>query len=66
MKTLTSFEFKVGDVVVPSDGSNYEGKIIYISKEEDTIKHQCTKTGKIYEKSFFGFFCRYTLWSRLS
>jgi membrane protease subunit (stomatin/prohibitin family) len=51
--------YKVGDIVRPADGSNYRGKIIYVSKEQDVIKHQCLKTGKIYEKSYFGFFCRY-------
>lgn len=51
--------YKVGDLIRPSDGSNYRGKIIYVSKEEDTIKHQCLTTGNIYQKSYFGFFCRY-------
>lgn len=56
---MNTDNYKVGDIVRPADGSNYRGEIIYISKKEDVIKHKCLKTGKIYEKSYFGFFCRY-------
>lgn len=51
--------YKVGDIVRPADGTNYRGEIIYISKDEDLIKHKCLKTGEIFKKSYFGFFCRY-------
>ena len=52
--------YKVGDIVRPADGSNYRGEIVYVSKEEDVIRHKCLKTGTLYEKSYFGFFCRYS------
>lgn len=55
-----SNHYKVGDLIRSSDGSKYRGKILYISKEEDTVRHQCLTTGNIYEKSYFGFFCRYS------
>jgi hypothetical protein len=51
--------YKVGDVIRPADGSNYRGEIVYISKEEDVVRHRCLITGTIYTKSYFGFFCRY-------
>jgi hypothetical protein len=51
--------YQVGDIIRPSDGSKYRGKIIYLSKEEDIVRHQCLTTGMVYEKSYFGFFCRY-------
>lgn len=51
--------FSVGDIVVPADGSRYRGEITYVSKEEDVIRHKCLKTGTAYEKSYFGFYCRY-------
>ena len=50
---------KVGDVVVPADGSKYRGEITYINKAEDVVRHRCLTTGREYEKSYFGFFCRY-------
>lgn len=53
------YPYKVGDIVVPADGSRYRGVITYISKEEDTVRHRCTETGKEWEKSYFGFTCRY-------
>ena len=52
-------KYKVGDLIRPADGTNYRGKILYLSKEEDIVRHQCLTTGKIYEKSYFGFFSRY-------
>jgi hypothetical protein len=51
--------YKVGDVIRPADGSNYRGEIVYISKEEDVVRHRCLTTGTIYAKSYFGFICRY-------
>lgn len=52
-------KYQVGDVVVPADGSNYRGVITYISAAEDKVRHRCLRTGTEYEKSYFGFFCRY-------
>lgn len=51
--------YKVGDLIRPADGTSYRGEIIFVSKEKDIIRHRCLKTGKVYEKSYFGFFCRY-------
>lgn len=51
--------FHVGDLIVPADGTDYIGKIIYISEKEDTVQHQCTKTGKVWTKSYSGFGIRY-------
>ncbi len=51
--------YKVGDVIRPADGSNYRGEIVYISKEEDVVRHRCLTTGTVYTKSYFGFVCRY-------
>lgn len=51
--------YKVGDIIVPCSASSYIGEIIYVSKEEDTVRHRCIRTKKEYEKSYFGFFCRY-------
>lgn len=42
------YPYKVGDIVVPADGSNYRGEIISISEDEDTVRHRCLKTGKVY------------------
>ena len=53
------YPYKVGDIVVPADGSRYRGVITYISKEEDTVRHRCTETGKEWEKSYWGFTTRY-------
>lgn len=50
---------KVGDFITPLDGSDYIGKILYISKDNDTVHHQCLKTGRIWEKSYVGFGIRY-------
>jgi hypothetical protein len=52
-------KYKVGDLVVPADGSSYVGEITYISQEEDTVRHKCLKTGTEYEKSYYGFPVRY-------
>lgn len=52
-------KYKIGDIIVSADGSSYVGEIIYISKEEDVVRHRCRKTGTEYEKSYFGFQCRY-------
>lgn len=64
MKKQENF-FSVGDVVVPADGSNYRGEVIYVSKEEDVVRHRCLRTFVVYEKSYFGFYCRYMLESEL-
>jgi len=48
-----------GQIVIPADGSNYRGQVIYVSKEKDTVRHRCCHTGKVYEKSYFGFQVRY-------
>lgn len=59
--------FAVGDIIVSASSDSYLGEIVYISKEEDTVRHRCRKTGKEYEKSYFGFQCRYmTVGERLS
>ena len=50
---------KVGQLVEPADGSNYIGRIISVSVEDDTVIHEDVITGKQWEKSYFGFFCRY-------
>ncbi len=52
-------KFNVGDIVVPTDGTKYKGKIIYISKDKDVVEHQCLSTGKIWKKSYTGFGIRY-------
>ena len=52
-------KYKVGDIIGSASGSTYVGEIIYISKEEDVVRHRCRKTGTEYEKSYFGFQCRY-------
>jgi hypothetical protein len=52
-------KYKVGDIIVSASSSSYVGEIIYISKEEDVVRHRCRKTGTEYEKSYFGFQCRY-------
>lgn len=52
-------KYKVGDIIVSASSDSYVGEIIYISKEEDTVRHRCRKTGTEYEKSYFGFQCRY-------
>jgi len=52
-------KYKVGDIIVSASNSSYVGEITYISKEEDVVKHRCRKTGTEYEKSYFGFQCRY-------
>lgn len=52
-------KIEVGDIIVPADGSKYVGEVTYVSEEEDTVRHRCRKTGKEWEKSYFGFFCRY-------
>lgn len=51
----------VGDLIVPADGSSYLGRIKSVSKEGDSVIHECEKTGVLYEKSYFGFFCRYCI-----
>lgn len=50
---------KVGQEIAPADGSNYRGVIIHVDKDGDTVRHRCLNTGQEYEKSYFGFFCRY-------
>lgn len=50
---------KVGQRIVPADGSTYEGIITVVDVENDHVEHRCTRTGRTYEKSYFGFFCRY-------
>jgi hypothetical protein len=52
-------KYKVGDIIVSASSDAYVGEIIYISKEEDIVRHRCRKTGTEYEKSYFGFQCRY-------
>lgn len=52
-------QFAVGDEIVPTDGSDYHGKITYISKDEDVVKHVDTRTGKEWKKSYSGFAVRY-------
>jgi hypothetical protein len=52
-------KYKVGDLIRPADGSKYRGEIVYISKEKDQVLHRDLQTGTIYEKSYFGFICRY-------
>lgn len=49
----------VGHLVYPADGSSYLGRVIYVSKEEDTIRHECLRSGKVYECSFNMFRTRY-------
>jgi hypothetical protein len=56
---MSQSSYKIGDLIRPADGSNYRGEIILVSKEQDVIRHRCLSTGKVYEKSYFGFFCRY-------
>lgn len=50
--------YAVGDLIRPADGSEYRGEIIHVDGQ--TIRHRCLKTGAIYEKDRFGFFCRYS------
>ena len=52
-------KYKVGDIIVPADGSSYIGQITYMSEEDDTVRHKCLTTGKEYEKSYYGFPVRY-------
>ncbi len=52
-------KYKVGELIVPADGSNYVGEITYISEEEDTVRHKCLRTGTEYKKSYYGFAARY-------
>ena len=52
-------KYKVGDIIVSASSDSYVGEIIHISKEEDVVRHRCRKTGTEYEKSYFGFQCRY-------
>lgn len=51
---------KVGQVITTAAPTNYLGVITRISKDEDVVQHRCLRTGQQYEKSYFGFFCRYT------
>lgn len=53
------FTPEVGQIVAPADGSRYRGRVTYVSKEEDTVKHTCLRTGNVFEKSYFGFQVRY-------
>lgn len=61
MEATTQEWVQVGAIVRPADGSSYRGRIIEASRERDVVRHQDLKTGQIYEKSWFGFFCRYCL-----
>lgn len=71
---LYGLKAKVGDIIVPTDGTDYVGEIIFISKAQDTVKHKCIKpstyiikgfkhytTGTIFSKSYTGFGIRYKL-----
>lgn len=53
------FFYRVGDLIRPVDGSGYRGRIIYISKEDDIVKHQCLMTDRVYEKGYIGFCNKY-------
>ena len=55
-----STKYKVGDQIRPADGSNYRGVITFVSKDEDVVRHRDLVTGAEYEKSYFGFACRYS------
>lgn len=64
---------KVGDIVIAKDGSGYIGKVIHISRKEDTVKHKCIvkdnvdikffppiRVGQVFTKSYTGFGVRYS------
>lgn len=54
-----SYPFVVGDNIIAADGSDYRGKITYISKDENVVKHVDIRTGKESKKSYYGFPVRY-------
>lgn len=55
------YPFKVGDIVVPIDGSNYQSEIISIDFEDDTVQHRIISDGSVYEQSTRGMIVRYML-----
>lgn len=52
-------QLNVGDIIKPTDGSDYRGRILTISRDTDTVEHQCLKTGRVWTKSYWGFGIRY-------
>jgi len=58
-------QFNVGDIITLADGTAYIAKIIYISRDEDIVKHQCLNTEKIWKKSYTGFGLRYKKYAGL-
>jgi len=57
----SNYLFKVGDIVIPKDGGNYQGEIILIDHDIDTVKQKCLSSGKCYENSILGMTIRYKL-----
>jgi hypothetical protein len=52
------YEWKLGDVVRPADGSN--ARYIIIDTAGGIIRYRCMATGAEYTKDHFSFFCRYS------
>ena len=52
-----SYWCKVGDIVIPADGSAYVGKVVRIDATH--VQHECVRTGRIQNKSRVGFCARY-------
>lgn len=48
---------RVGDIVIPADGSAYVGKVVRI--DDTHVQHECQRTGRIYTKDRVGFYMRY-------
>ncbi len=51
--------FQVGDIIVPSDGTDYVGEVVYVSRGEDAARHRCRSTGKETSCSYIGLLTRY-------
>ena len=52
-------KLNVGDIIKPTDGTDYLGKITLVCQDTDTVEHQCLRTGKTWTKSYTGFGIRY-------
>jgi len=48
---------RVGDIVIPADGSAYVGKVVRI--DDTHVQHECMRTGRVQTKSRVGFCVRY-------
>jgi hypothetical protein len=54
-----AIHFEVGDIIVPSDGTDYVGEVVYVARGEDAARHRCRTTGKETSCTYIGLLTRY-------